>query len=99
MTACNFRHYALRRASQVVIRAKFSTKRGGELMSGRETLKTQFGVGIQETLASWKGKADQALCCWGPPHIPGRCADDFFFALNHKPKPFVEIDVLQSVGF
>ncbi len=34
-----------------------------------------------------------------PPHIPGRCADEHFFALDDKTKLFVKLDVLRAVGF
>src|SRR4030095_4578798 len=34
-----------------------------------------------------------------PPHIPGRCADEHFFALDDETKLFVKFDVFRAVGF
>ncbi len=34
-----------------------------------------------------------------PPHVPGRRADNLFFALDDETEPFVEFDVFPPVGF
>ena len=43
------------------------------------------------------------FCIWlfvpGPPHVPGRSADELLFTLNDESEFFVEFYIRQSVGF